>query len=225
MKRGKNNSIKRRKIKPTRHSVSGFLSYQQKPVPYESMLERNFVLYQIYQEQVVEIISQPITLPFKLEGRSYVYTPDYLVKYANKKPILVEVKPKIKWKKHWKEWKIKWKAAIKYCKQEGMTFHIWDESRILEEVICNITRFDSEIHAVVAKDALKGCYKYLAQHQPSTWGRLCDYLQKLGIGKEEADLTIKQGLANHYIKTDLREPLTDSTLLWKNNLGSLSIAQ
>jgi hypothetical protein len=137
-----------RKIKPTRLSVSGLHSFRGEiAVPYESTLERDFVKRCEFQLSVVEVISQPIEIPFiGQNGRKYKYTPDYLVYYKlgsrsyenYPKPLLVEVKPREKWKKHFRDWCPKWKAANKYSKEQGWRFRIYDEFRIRDSVLKNI---------------------------------------------------------------------------------------
>lgn len=54
-----------RVIKPTRRSVSGLYSYNGLSIPYESTLERDFVIFQTFRTNVLEVIAQPVVIPFK----------------------------------------------------------------------------------------------------------------------------------------------------------------
>ena len=87
-----------RKIKPTRRSVSGYFSFRGKePTPYESTLERDFVMRMDYDRSVERVVSQPARLFYiDANGIERRYTPDYLVYFTNPvlKPLLVEVKEK-----------------------------------------------------------------------------------------------------------------------------------
>ena len=51
----------KRKIKPTRRSVSGVVAFRrQKGIPFESTLERDFVIRTEFFRSVADIIAQPI---------------------------------------------------------------------------------------------------------------------------------------------------------------------
>lgn len=138
----------RRKIKPTRRSVSGVYAFRdQSSVAYESTLERDFLIRTEFSLSVLDVVPQPVEIPFVAEnGRSYTYTPDFLVYYRlgdrtydnYPKPVLVEVKPETEWRQYWRKWLPKWKAAWRYARSQGWEFHIRDESRIRDEAFDNI---------------------------------------------------------------------------------------
>lgn len=129
-----------RKLKPTRLSVSGLQSFRSDGhIPFESTLERDFIIRKEYDLSVAQVVAQPVRVGYVAEdGRSRIYTPDFLVMYRSSdlplgrhvKPELVEVKPKRLWHAKWREWSPRWKAAIAYAKEEGMVFHVVDEDRI-----------------------------------------------------------------------------------------------
>ena len=137
-----------RKIKPTRRSVSGIYSFRgHTPIQFESTLERDFIIRNEFSPSVVDIVSQPFTLPFNaLNGRCYEYTPDFLIRFSldnesfshHQIPILVEVKPYKDWHKNWRKWMPKWKAAWRYARERGYEFHIFDEYRIRDQRFKNI---------------------------------------------------------------------------------------
>lgn len=91
-----------RKIPTNRRSVTGFVSWRaQRSIPYESTLERDFVLRQAFNLGVAVVVSQPCEVPFVTRsGAQSIATPDYLVYYKVRddalgmelKPMLVEVK-------------------------------------------------------------------------------------------------------------------------------------
>lgn len=129
-----------RKIKPTRRSVSGVISYNRKPLAYESTLERDFIIYHAFRDDVNNIIPQPVKIPFQTNGRTYEYTPDYYIELDNKsgKSFIAEIKPKEEWKKNWRKWSDKWKQAKRYCKENSLRFIIFDEDRIRHKALENI---------------------------------------------------------------------------------------
>ena len=128
--------------------VTGHVSWREsEPVPYESPLERDFVLRQEFSLAVSSVLSQPCKIPFvTYSGRHAEYTPDYLVTYTvsdialgwEPPPLLVEVKSKEDWQANWREWSPKWKAARRYAAERGWRFKIMDEDRIRTSALDNI---------------------------------------------------------------------------------------
>ena len=99
--------------------------------------ESDFVIRKDFFLHVLDIISQPVTIPFTAHnGRDYRYTPDFLVVYRagdapphlGPKPELVEVKPAEDWRKHWRKWSAKWKAARRYANTQGWRFRIRNQA-------------------------------------------------------------------------------------------------
>ncbi|WP_426879106.1 Tn7 transposase TnsA N-terminal domain-containing protein [Glaesserella parasuis] len=130
-----------RKIKPTRLSISGRILCKGKSIPYESTLERDFLIIQDFHPDIKSVTAQPISIKFQKNGREYLYTPDFYVEYhdfANRKDMIVEVKPEDLWRENWREWSDKWKAMQRYCQKEGLVFHIYDENRIRTVALDNI---------------------------------------------------------------------------------------
>ena len=135
-----------RVIKPTRRSMSGYYCHQGVSIPYESTLERDFVVFQTFRSNVIEVVAQPVAIAFEKHGRSYNYTPDYFVQIDNDgdrynpdtKSLIVEVKPRDEWARNWRDWSDKWKAAREYCKEHDYRFKIYDESRIRHQGLANV---------------------------------------------------------------------------------------
>jgi hypothetical protein len=133
------------------------------------MLERDFLRRMDFRKDVLHVVSQPVVLDFVAwNGRGYTYTPDYLVRFhshTRRRPILIEVKPEENWRKHWREYLPKWKAAWRYAQQQGWEFHIYDESRIRGQSLKNIQFLERyryadygqvDLDAIVSTVALKG---------------------------------------------------------------------
>ena len=137
-----------RQIRPTRRSVSGVYSFrQQSPIPFESTLERDFIMRSEFFNHVSEIIPQPIEIPFRnSNGREFTYTPDFLVYHRlgdrhyedYPVPLLVEVKPETQWRANYRKWFPKWKAARRLAIERGWRFTIHDETRIRDRALENI---------------------------------------------------------------------------------------
>jgi hypothetical protein len=212
-----------RPIGVTRRSVSGIYAFRgETAIPFESTLERDFIIRKEFPLSVLEVIPQPVQIPFVARnGQSYTYTPDFLVYYRlgnmtygeYPKPILVEVKPRTEWKKHWREWLPKWKAAYRYAKEQGWEFHIHDESRIRDQALENIhllerykrTQFPiEETQCVIESVRQMGGAPFhylLAKHF-------------MGIYRAEGVAHIWHLVATRQLDCDITLPLNDFTELW-----------
>lgn len=211
-----------RQIKPTRRSVSGVYSFRgETAVPYESTLERDFIIRKEFSPSVLDIIPQPCQIPFNKNGRKHVYTPDFLVYYrlGNRaypefpRPVLVEVKPEAAWRKHWRDWLPKWKSAYRFAQEQGWAFHIQDESRIRDQTLANIQFLER--------------YKRMSfPVEESRW--VLDNLREMGsapvhflLARHFMGIYQAQGIAHlwHLLATrqldcDISMPLNDQTVLW-----------
>lgn len=127
----------RRKIGNTRISVSGLYPFKKdSAVAFESTLERDFLIRLEVDPNVLAVESQPFTIEYFDNGQKRVYTPDYLVTYKHDDflpfiaPKLVEVKPTDELQLNLHLWKVRYRAAMRVCKEEGWKFHIAHEGRI-----------------------------------------------------------------------------------------------
>lgn len=112
---------------------------------FESSLERDFLILLDFDITVVRFEEQPVTISYgDQEGRARTYTPDVLAFYRTDKPFsrtrvpcLFEVKYREDLKKGWKEFRPKFKAAIRYAKKRGWKFKIITEREIRSEYLDN----------------------------------------------------------------------------------------
>ena len=189
---------------------------------FESTLERDFIIHQEFRLSVLEVIPQPIQIPFvALNGQTYTYTPDFLVYYhlgntsygEYPKPILVEVKPRAEWKRHWREWLPKWKAAYRYAKEQGWEFHIYDESRIRDQALENIRFLDRYKRMQFPIEEARCVIDSVRQMGGAPFHHL---LAKhfMGIYKAEGIAHIWHLLATRQLDCDISLPLNDFTELW-----------
>lgn len=213
-----------RPIKPTRRSVSGCLPFRGAGgIPFESLLERDFLRRMRFSHRVESVIAQPVAVYFiDSRGCAQAYTPDFLVHYRQPlgidyqdyiKPMLVEVKPSFEWRKNWRAWFSKWKAARRYARQEGWTFSIYDESRIRGLPLDNIhflERFErlifdkEEIDMVLA--TLRGMdiapvHYLIARHFK-------------GIYQDRGVALLWHLIATGRVECDITEPLNQYLELW-----------
>lgn len=212
-----------RKIKPTRRSVSGAFPFRSEvAIPFESTLERDFLIRSEFFLNVLDIIAQPVKIPFTAaSGRTYTYTPDFLVYYklGNRdycdypKPLLVEVKPEAEWRQNWRKWLPKWKAARRYAISQGWEFRIFDENRIRDTVLTNIRFLDrykrltfasSDSQAVLANVSEMGStqiHYLLARHF-------------MGMYRDSGIAHVWTLIATRQLDCDMAQPLNEFTEVW-----------
>lgn len=218
-----NSHTQSRHIGPTRRSVSGIYMFRSETaIPFESTLERDFLIRKEFSLSVLDIIPQPVNIPFTTKkGKDCTYTPDFLVYYrlgnreygSYPKPMLIEVKPEKEWRKNWREWLPKWKAAYRYAQEQDWTFHIHDESRIRDQALENIRflerykrmQFPPEENQWVIENIYNigsaPFHHILARHF-------------MGIYRAEGIAHIWYLLATRQIDCDISRPLNDFTELW-----------
>lgn len=206
-----------RKIGPTRRSVSGFFSFRPgHSVWFESMLERDFLVLRAFDPRVRNVLEQPCQISFVgRNGQAYRYTPDFLVEFepwVDARPHLVEVKPEAEWRKHWRTWLPKWKAAYRFARDRGWEFHIADESRIRTTTLANIRRlerFGRMQFPASESDAL-----ILAVGETCT--KVKDLLERQACGHDPARAFahVWHLIARQRLQCDIENLLGPETLVW-----------
>jgi len=212
-----------RKIGPTRRSVSGVYVFRgEAAIPFESTLERDFLIRTEWSVTVLDVIPQPCRIPFdSRDGREYEYTPDFLVYYRlgdsaysdYPKPALVEVKPAAEWRRHWRDWLPKWKAAWRYAQQQGWSFHIHDESRIRDQTLANI-RFLEPYQRMTFSAEESGMVIETVRRMGSAAVHYLLARHFMGIYRAEGVAHVWHLLATRQLDCDIHKPLTEFTELW-----------
>jgi hypothetical protein len=142
-------STKNRKIGYTYGSVSGHFAFRkEKSIAFESTLERDLLTLLEFNDSVSDVIEQPVTIEYINEnGRDVTYTPDFLVFFnesdadllrMQRKPLLIEVKPRDRLIKDWDKLKKKFQIGIQYAHANDMIFKVYDESRIRNTYLKNV---------------------------------------------------------------------------------------
>lgn len=128
-----------RKVGLTYRSLSGsfFSAKNNTEIQFESSLERDFI-YILEMDWIVQgYYEQPVKIEYSdAEGNLRSYIPDFLFfwhyRFARKgaKPVLVEIKYKEDLRENFRQYKPKFRAAIKFCKANGYDFQILTEENI-----------------------------------------------------------------------------------------------
>jgi TnsA endonuclease N terminal/TnsA endonuclease C terminal len=220
-----------RAVPRSHRSITGhFSSRLGDSIEFESTLERDFLVKHDFDLSVQKIVSQPCRVPYvQASGRRGRYTPDFLVIYrqhldyqcsqAETRPVamLVEVKPREDWRKHWRKWSLKWMAARRYALERGWIFRIMDESRIRDEQLSNINFLHRYRRTSVPAELCERVVRGLAALGPSTVDLV---LSRHLEGRTESDALalVWHMVATRRIDADVSKPLNKNTLLAVSNV-------
>jgi hypothetical protein len=191
-------------------------------IPYESTLERDFLIRKEFSLTVLDIIPQPVCIPFTLKtGRTYTYTPDFLVYYRlgdsaywnYPKPLLIEVKPEKEWRKNWRDWLPKWKSALRYANEQGWKFHIHDESRIRDQAYKNVRFLERYKRMQFAPEECRWVIDNIRQMGSAPLHYILAR-HFMGIYKAEGIALVWYLLATRQLDCDMSRPLNDFTEFW-----------
>jgi len=133
-----------RKIRKNYRSITGGLASVKAggEAPFESSLERDFLILLEFDPQVVRISPQPVRLQYRLDGgRSRLYTPDVLVHYqGGQRPGLFEVKYVSEIREKRDHFRRLFPVVRDYARDRGWTFTLMTE-KSLRGVLLDNTRF------------------------------------------------------------------------------------
>lgn len=209
-----------RKIPKNYLVVTGSFPSQKnnRPLGFEGLLERDYMILLEFDDSVKGFEEQPVKIPVRVKGRRAVnYVPDMLVHFhpgpggRERKPHLVEIKPKRYLEKNAEKYKPKFSAARSYVAEKGWIFRILTEDDIRSQFLVNLkflreyhhfTPSAPEVDSVIdAVQSLKG---------NCTFSTVVDYL--CGDDADRRLLTIPvvwHLVATHRLVVDLHKPLTD----------------
>ncbi|MBO9490457.1 TnsA endonuclease N-terminal domain-containing protein [Endozoicomonas sp. G2_1] len=215
-------SIAQRKIKAGYANLTAKVPSKKlnKMVDAESSLERDFVLILDSDPHVTHFLEQPIKIG--LEGNR-TYTPDFMVTYNNKKTVIYEVKYRSELQKNFNKLKPKFKAAIKYCNQQGYKFKIITDKEIRTQRLKNLeflSRFNLTVsHSEEAfRDAILRSFVDLGDATPK---ELLAATFSSKIKQAEAMPVLWRMIYSGVISVDLNLPLSmDSALMLDSELRS-----
>lgn len=216
-----------RKAQTVYGSISGNYSFRgEKTIWFESTLERDYLIRQEFNNNVIDVVSQPISIPYVTDlGNESTYTPDFLVQFSSASyddldrfpaPLLIEIKPRKKLVEDWLKLKPKFRAAYSFASEKGWKFKIIDESRLYDqywESISFLKRFRRSHVDELDKRVLLETLEKLGH---STVNQLPAYIFKDEKNILRAIHKIWALIAKQAIECDLHLPLTAETVIWVN---------
>ena len=217
-----------RKAQTVYGSISGNYSFRgEKTIWFESTLERDFLFKQEYNSNVIDVVEQPISIPYITElGNESVYTPDYLVQFSSAiyndidffpAPLLIEIKPRKKLKEDWVKLKPKFKAAHALASEKAWKFKIIDESRLYDQYWENINFLKRFRRSHVDEVDQRVLIETLLKLGFSTVNQLPAYIFKDEKNVLKAIRQIWVLISKNILACDLYNPFTTETVIWVND--------
>lgn len=132
-----------RTIPKNHRSLTGQIASrsQGRPIAFESSLERDFALLQLFDPQVASVEEQPVRIEYRmLSGRPTHYTPDFLVTHRDRgRPNrLIEVKYQAELDRKAEHYAERFDVARTYAAERGWVFEVVTETAIRSPRLDNI---------------------------------------------------------------------------------------
>lgn len=129
-----------REVSRTSRGITGTVAGMGR---YESTLERDVMELIRFDRTVRQFTPQPLTISYRsAEGAERSYTPDGLIHYHHVCPhepsILYEVKFRADFRKKWKTYLPKFRAAKAYCQERGWVFRVFTEVEVRTAYLTNV---------------------------------------------------------------------------------------
>ena len=209
----------KRKLRTSRRSLTGLVVTDSKgPASFESSLERDWLIVLDFDPNVRAIQVQPFTLFYDFGDRSSRYTPDVLVEVGkagqDNSTIVYEVKYADDLRTHWAKYKPRFKAALRYCKQNGWGFKIVTERQIRTPLLQNarfLRRYRAQPAHQVTCEQLIYTMRALGKTTPQALLAAAYWSADARLG---ALSMVWKMVACRQIAADLDLPLTMSSSIW-----------
>lgn len=183
---------------------------------YESSLERDLMEILRFDPSVKSFTPQPLTIKFHdSEGKLRSYTPDGLISFKSfSEPVLFEVKYRADFRKDWKVLIPKFRAAKKYCCEQGWRFEVFTEREIRTPYLGNVKFLWPYLERVPSPDMQARILKTLWDLDEADPDLLLCALCHDANNRAQVIPYLWHLVASGAIGCDLEVPLTMRTRIW-----------
>jgi hypothetical protein len=197
--------------------------FSDKPIIFQSELERNFISICIFASEVSGLVWEPFHVRYfdlKL-NRFCIYTPDYLVDYVdergNHKRLLVEVKSENDFRKTIVEYRARYFAAQRWAnEQPNCKFRVATDSWMTQKGLSNIQLINAHRNLEVPQKTVQYVRKQVIKHPGTSLGSLTQRLQQGRAEGDNAFGTIMALMAARTLWFDIGSPLTTETKIYES---------
>ncbi len=210
-----------RKIPIGTRSVTGTMPSGDR---FESSLERDLMYLLDFDSNVDKFVPQPVTIEYMDgDGKPHTYTPDILIYYRNDisvernlRNILGEVKYREDLRQNFKEYRPKFKAAIRFAKERGWSFRLLTEREIRTPYLKNakfLSRY-KKIDSNSISDQITLVLEKIQELQDTNVDSLLAEIYQDKINQAQLLPIVWHLIANQRIGCNLNIPVTMSTRIW-----------
>ncbi len=208
----------KRKIPKNYRNLTGLFPSEKSigDAGFESSLERDVLIYFEFKSNVSKFEVQPVQIEWKDDRkRKRTYTPDILVQFDDRDPILYEIKYSQDLTELLKEDRDKFRAAIGFARKNGWRFKLFTEDKVGVTYLKNIRFLLPYLQAgprvETDMDLIDDKLHELTESTPR------QIITSIYVDEfNQADLipTLWYLVATEQIGVDLNEPLTMISKIW-----------
>lgn len=214
-----------RKIKKSHSGVTGVWhgTKVKTSQEFESLLERDLLILLDMIPSVAGYEVQPVTIRYDdSQSRERIYTPDVLVEFkrgrgfVDRRPWLVEVKPRENLRKNWGQLRERFRAAHQYARENGWRFRILTEQEIRTTALEHAKYFRSYLRREADPVIRASILESLRARGP------CKVQEILASGISEPAIvapTLWHLVSTWQVRIDLDRPLTPQADIWLPSPG------
>lgn len=204
-----------------------------KPIQFESSLERDFIYLIEFDRKVSFYLEQPLEITYRdSTGQNRKYTPDFLITYHDKfkKSEIIEIKYESELEEKREELEVKFDFARKYCIDNDLVFRVISDKYIRDEkhVLLKNFKFLSRYRDFFDKidyeatgihfDSSYACILLdkVEEIENCTINKLVSSITNDWEKKAELIFLTWYLIANNFIECDLNSPLKLNSIIWKD---------
>jgi hypothetical protein len=167
----------------------------------ESILERDLIFQMEYDRDVVSYREQAVRIFFELDGKRRFYTPDFSCELRNRRPQIIEVKPKAKLSSWFKQL---YRIITPICDREGFDFLVYTEFQIrIQPLLDNIKCLWKYARTPIYPFHQVLCHDCFSTRTQRTLCEVFEFFAKRAVDKQVVLALLYWGV----ISTDLMIPL------------------
>lgn len=206
-----------RRLRISSRAVTGKVTLASGSAAFESNLEHDWLEVLDFDRQVLELQVQPFSIYHEVDGKRRRYTPDVLAVYVHpwgQETVVYEVKPAAELRERWLEYRPRFRAATRHCREQGWRFKIVTEKHIRTPLLIN-ARFLRRYRQIPAEPVLSQqlCYTLKALG-PTTPQALLAAAYWSPQPRMKALPTLWRMIANGEVGADLASRLTMKSKIW-----------
>lgn len=206
-----------RRIRASHRSLVGKVSLEVGSAAFESSLERDWLELLDFDPDVLKLRTQPFTIWHEVDGVLRPYTPDVQTLWKRgsfEETVVYEVKPRATLQAEWADFKPRFRAATRHCKERGWRFKIVHETHIRTPLLKNakfLRRYRSIPHNALVEAQLLYSLKAIAPTTPQALLAAAYWSTEARMG---ALPTLWKLVGERTVACNLDEPLTMRSKIW-----------